>query len=249
MGLLEVEGIYKSFQGFAALASVSLSVTEGSFHALVGPNGAGKTTLFNLVTGRLKPDKGRVRFAGQDITGWPTPRVARLGIAISFQRAQPFASMRVREAVALAWLGYQGKTRLALRPLAGFPEAWERAEAALAKVGLEAHAHRGVAELPLGDLKRLDVAMALVGEPRLLLLDEPLAGLSRAERRRMVAFIRDLLRRERVTLLFTEHDTEAVLALADRITVLHQGQVLAEGTPEEIQEDSRVRAAFLGGGA
>lgn len=249
MVLLEVKDIYKSFQGFMALASVSLSVAEGSFHALVGPNGAGKTTLFNVITGRVSPDQGQVRFQGREITGWPTPRVARLGIAISFQRAQPFVSMRVLEAVTLARLGYEGKTLVWGRPLARHVDAVERAKAALAKVGLEAYAESPVAQLPLGDLKRLDVAMALVAEPKLLLLDEPLAGLSRAERGKMVAFIRDLLRREGVTLLFTEHDTEAVLALADRITVLHQGQVLAEGSPEEIRQNTAVRQAFLGGNA
>jgi len=249
VALLAVEGVYKSFQGFWALAGVSLEVAEGSFHALVGPNGAGKTTLFNVITGRFPPDRGSVVFQGRPITGWPTHRVARLGLAISFQRAQPFASMRVREAVALARLGYAGATFRLLRPLGAFPEALEAAREALAKVGLEDQADRRVSELPLGDLKRLDVAMALVAKPKLLLLDEPLAGLSRAERRRMVGFIRELLRQEGVTLLFTEHDTEAVLELADRITVLHQGRVLAEGSPEEIRHDAQVRAAFLGGAA
>jgi branched-chain amino acid transport system ATP-binding protein len=249
VGLLLVEGVYRSFQGFLALAGVSLRVEQGRFHALVGPNGAGKTTLFNVITGRLTPDRGRVRFRGQEITGWPTHRIVRLGVAISFQRAQPFVSMTVLEAVTLAWLGYRGRTFSFWRSLPSDAEARAKAEEVLAKVGLEAHAHRQVSELPLGDLKRLDVAMALVGGPELLLLDEPLAGLSRAERRRMVDFIQDLLRREGVTLLFTEHDTDAVLALADRITVLHQGQVLAEGSPEEIRGNAEVRAAFLGGGA
>lgn len=246
MEFLEVRGIVKSFQGFLALASVSLTVREGSFHALVGPNGAGKTTLFNVITGRLKPDQGQVRFRGQEITGWPTPKVARLGIAISFQRAQPFVSMSVLEAVTLARLGYEGKTFSFLKPLANHRDAVERAKAVLSKVGLEGRAGTRVAHLPLGDLKRLDVAMALVAEPRLLLLDEPLAGLARAERRIMVTFIRDLLRQEGITLLFTEHDTEAVLALADQITVLHQGQVLAEGSPDEIRQNAHVRQAFLG---
>ncbi|MEZ0348126.1 MAG: ABC transporter ATP-binding protein [Thermus sp.] len=249
MALLAVEEVQKSFQGFLALAGVSLKVSQGSFHALVGPNGAGKTTLFNVITGRLTPDRGRVRFREQDITGWPTPKVARLGLAIAFQRAQPFASMTVLEALTLARLGYTGQTFRLFRPLASFAQALDKAQEALGKVGLEAQARRPVGELPLGDLKRLDVAMALVAEPQLLLLDEPLAGLSRAERHRMVAFINDLLRREGMTLLFTEHDTEAVLALADRITVLHQGRVLAEGTPEEIRGNAQVRAAFLGGGA
>ncbi len=249
MALLVAENIYRSFQGFMALAGVSLRVEEGSFHALVGPNGAGKTTLFNVITGRLAPDRGRVFFQGREITGWPTPRVARLGLAVSFQRAQPFVSMTLLEAVALARVGYQGKTFQLFTPLRHLAEVLEEARWALSKVGLDGAAQRRVSELPLGDLKRLDVAMALVARPKLLLLDEPLAGLSRAERRQMVEFIRGLLRQEGVTLLFTEHDTEAVLALADRITVLHQGQVLAEGTPEEIRQNAEVRKAFLGGAA
>jgi len=249
VALLEAKDIYRSFQGFLALAGVSLSVAEGSFHALVGPNGAGKTTLFNVITGRLRPDRGRITYEGREITGWPTFRIARMGLAISFQRAQPFLSMTVLEAVAVARLGYQGRTFTLLRPLRDFKEALAQAEEALQKVGLEKQTSKRVSELPLGDLKRLDVAIALAGRPKLLLLDEPLAGLSRAERREMVAFIRELLRKEGVTLLFTEHDTEAVLHLADRITVLHQGRVLAEGSPEEIRQNAEVRAAFLGGGA
>lgn len=169
-----------------------------------------------------------------------------MGLAISFQRAQPFLSMTVLEAVAVARLGYQGRTFTLLRPLRDFKETLAQAEEALQKVGLEKQTSKRVSELPLGDLKRLDVAIALAGRPKLLLLDEPLAGLSRAERREMVAFIRELLRKEGVTLLFTEHDTEAVLHLADRITVLHQGRVLAEGSPEEIRQNAEVRAAFLG---
>lgn len=249
MALLEVEQAYKAFQGFLALAGVSLRVEEGRFHALVGPNGAGKTTLFNLITGRYPLDRGEIRFAGRRISGLPTSRIVRLGLAVSFQRAQPFLSFRVEEAVLLGALGYQGHTLALFRPLGQFPEAVKAAREALEKVGLLDQAQRRVKELPLGDLKRLDIAIALVARPRLLLLDEPLAGLSRAERRRMVGFIRDLLRAEGVTLLFTEHDTESVMELADRITVLHQGRVLAEGTPEEIRGHPEVRAAFLGGGA
>lgn len=165
---------------------------------------------------------------------------------------QDLRGKRVSTEVAGGIIEYEARVLLSAA-LPGFDpklhEARAKAEEALGKVSLEAHAGCRVAELPLGDLKRLDVAMALVAEPKLLLLDEPLAGLSRAERRRMVDFIGELLRREGVTLLFTEHDTEAVLALADWVTVLHQGQVLAEGAPEEIRGDPAVRAAFLGGSA
>ncbi|WP_457637490.1 ABC transporter ATP-binding protein [Oceanithermus sp.] len=244
--MLEINGVRKSFYGFVALDGVSLRVEPGRFHALVGPNGAGKTTLFNVIVGRYTPDAGEVRLEGRAITGWPTHRVVRSGLGISFQRAQAFLSMSVLENVTLAVLAQQGRTRSSLRPLAGYEEARARARELLGWVGLAERAEEAAEALPLGDLKRVDIAMALAGSPRLLLLDEPLAGLSRRERQGMVRFIEELLRGLGLTLLFTEHDTEAVLRLADRITVLHQGRVLAEGAPDEIKNDARVVEAFLG---
>ncbi len=244
--MLEISGVRKSFYGFVALDGVSLRVQEGSFHALVGPNGAGKTTLFNVVVGRYRPDAGEVRLAGRRISGWPTHRVVRSGLGISFQRAQAFLSMSVLENVTLAVLAQHGRTAAGLRPLASYEDARARARELLSWVGLADAADEPAESLPLGDLKRADIATALAGDPRLLLLDEPLAGLSRAERRGMVRFIEELLRGLGLTLLFTEHDTDAVLRLADRITVLHQGRVLAEGEPDEIKNDERVIEAFLG---
>jgi len=244
--VLEINGVRKSFYGFVALDGVSLRVREGGFHALVGPNGAGKTTLFNVVVGRYRPDAGEVRLAGRRISGWPTHRVVRSGLGISFQRAQAFLSMSVLENVTLAVLAQQGRTAAGLRSLASYDDARARARELLRWVGLADAAAEPAESLPLGDLKRVDIATALAGDPRLLLLDEPLAGLSRAERREMVRFIEELLRGLGLTLLFTEHDTDAVLRLADRITVLHQGRVLAEGEPDEIKNDERVIEAFLG---
>ncbi len=244
--MLEINGVRKSFYGFVALDGVSLRVQGGSFHALVGPNGAGKTTLFNVVVGRYRPDAGEVRLAGRRISGWPTHRVVRSGLGISFQRAQAFLSMSVLENVTLAVLAQQGRTAAGLRSLASYDDARARARELLSWVGLADAAAEPAESLPLGDLKRVDIATALAGDPRLLLLDEPLAGLSRAERREMVRFIEELLRGLGLTLLFTEHDTDAVLRLADRITVLHQGRVLAEGEPDEIKNDERVIEAFLG---
>jgi len=244
--VLEINGVRKSFYGFVALDGVSLRVQGGSFHALVGPNGAGKTTLFNVVVGRYRPDAGEVRLAGRRISGWPTHRVVRSGLGISFQRAQAFLSMSVLENVTLAVLAQQGRTAAGLRSLASYDDARARARELLSWVGLADAAAEPAESLPLGDLKRVDIATALAGDPRLLLLDEPLAGLSRAERREMVRFIEELLRGLGLTLLFTEHDTDAVLRLADRITVLHQGRVLAEGEPDEIKNDERVIEAFLG---
>lgn len=246
MPLLEVRGVSKSFAGFQALSEVSLAVEENAFCALVGPNGAGKSTLFNIITGRVRPTSGSVHFSGRDITHVTTHRIVRDGIGISFQRAIPFQTMSVLDNLILGLLALDGRTRNPFRRLDSYGDAIDRAEEVLFWVGLSDLRWRLVSELPQGDLKRVDIALALAGRPRLLLLDEPLAGLSRAERAAMVAFIRDLLRKLGVTLLFTEHDTEAVLHLADRITVLHRGKVLAEGTAGEIRNDPQVIEAFLG---
>lgn len=244
--LLEVERVSKSFDGFRALTEVSLSVAEGAFHALVGPNGAGKSTLFNLICGRYAPDAGRVAFRGRDLTRLPTHRIIHQGIGISFQRAIPFPSMTVLENTVLAVLALDGKTRRPWRRLHEHRDAVRRAEEILAWVGIERRRHQPAFELPQGELKRVDIAIALAGKPRLLLLDEPLAALSRIERAHLVGFLPGLLRQLGVTLLFTEHDTEAVMRLADSITVLHRGQVLAEGAPDYIRSHSAVAEAFLG---
>ena len=246
MPLLEVHRVSKSFEGFRALNDVSLAVEEGSLYALMGPNGAGKSTLFNLITGRYKLDAGRVLFAGQDISHTPTHRIIHHGIGISFQRAIPFPSMTVLENVTLAVLALDKKTRDFARPLHSYGDAAKRAEEIISWVGLNDLKRQVTASLPQGDLKRVDIALALASKPRLLLLDEPLAGLARTERVQMVGFIRELLRSLGTTLLFTEHDTDAVLQLAERIMVLHRGSVLAEGTPDEIRSHPQVQEAFLG---
>lgn len=246
MPLLEVHNVSKSFEGFRALTDVSLTVEEGSLHALMGPNGAGKTTLLNVVTGRYKLDAGHVAFAGQDISRLPTHRIVQYGIGISFQRAIPFPSMTVLENITLGVLALDRKTRNFVRPMLSHGEAVKRADEIVSWVGLNQLKQEVTAALPQGDLKRVDIAIALASKPRLLVLDEPLAGLSRVERAQMLTFIRELLRALGTTLLFTEHDTEAALQLAERIMVLHRGAVLAEGTPAEIRNHPHVQEAFLG---
>lgn len=246
MPLLEIQSVSKSFEGFRALAEVSLTVQEGAFHALVGPNGAGKSTLFNLVSGRYRADSGRVSFDGREITRLPTHRIIHQGIGVSFQRAIPFSSLSVLENVTLAVLALHGGTRNPWRRLREQRNAVRMAAEILGWVGLEPRQHQPAFELPQGDLKRVDIAMALAGRPRLLLLDEPLAALSRAERAQLVGLLPALLRRLGITLLFTEHDTDAVMRLADTITVLHRGQVLAEGAPDHIRGNAAVAEAFLG---
>lgn len=246
MPLLEVKSVSKSFEGFRALADLSLAVGEGAFHALVGPNGAGKSTLFNVITGRYRPDSGRVLFDARDITNLPTHRIVHCGIGVSFQRAIPFASITVLENVALALLALEGTARDFIRPLRTYRAAVKGAEEVLSWVGLLELKNEPTFELSLEKLKRVDIAIALAGKPRLLLLDEPLAGLSRAGRAQMVAFIRERLRPLGVTLLFTEHDTEAVMQLADRIMVLQRGRALAEGPPDYIRGNPAVLDAYLG---
>lgn len=248
MPLLELASVSKTFDGFQALTGVSLSVEEGTFHALVGPNGAGKSTLFNLISGRYSTISGRVTFAGRDITRLPTHRIVHQGIGVSFQRAIPFSSMTVLENVTLAVMALDGRCRHPWRRLRAYRDAVGKAEEIIAWLGLEPRRHQPAFELPQGELKRVDIAMALAGRPRLLLLDEPLAALSRAERAQLVGLLPALLRGLGVTLLFTEHDTEAVMRLADTITVLHRGQVLANGTPEYIRSHAAVAEAFLGPG-
>ena len=246
MPLLEVQSVSKSFEGFQALTDLNLAVEEGTFHGLVGPNGAGKSTLFNVITGRYKPDKGRVVLNRHDITHLPTHRIIHFGIGISFQRAIPFASMTVLENLTLALLALEGTTRNFVRPLRSNREVVQKAEEILSWVRLLDLKNQPAFQLALGDLKRVDIGMALASRPRLLLLDEPLAGLSRAGRAQMVAFIRELLQPLGVTLLFTEHDTEAVMQLAERVMVLHRGRVLAEGPPDYIRSHPDVLDAFLG---
>jgi branched-chain amino acid transport system ATP-binding protein len=244
--LLEIHGVSKSFEGFQALTGVNLSVQEGAFHALVGPNGAGKSTLFNLVSGRYRPDSGHVAFAGREISRLPTHRIIHQGIGVSFQRAIPFPSFTVLENVTLAVLALHGGTRNPWRRLRAHRNAVRMAAEILCWMGLEPRQHQPAFALPQGELKRVDIAMALAGRPRLLLLDEPLAALSRAERAQLVGLLPALLRRLGITLLFTEHDTEAVMRLAETITVLHRGQVLAEGAPDYIRSHPEVVEAFLG---
>jgi len=229
---------------------VSIRVGDGDLCGVIGPNGAGKSTLFHLVTGHLRPNAGRVVVAGRDITGLAPDRRARLGIAIAFQSVRLFRGMTVLENVMV---GAHASTRH------GFWEAFlrlprhrreerailERAERALDRVGLATEASRLAESLPVGQQRAVQVARALCGEPRLLLLDEPASGLRAAERQRLADLLRDL-RSEGLSMLLIEHDVAFVTQLAGRITVMDRGRVIAEGPPEEIREDEAVIAAYLG---
>jgi branched-chain amino acid transport system ATP-binding protein len=248
--VLEALDLTRRFGGVVAVDGVSLRVGDGELCGVIGPNGAGKSTLFHLVAGHLRPNAGRVLFAGRDITGVAPDRRARLGIAIAFQTVRLFRGMTVLENVMV---GAHASTRH------GFWEAFlrlprhrreereilDRAERALDRVGLSAEAARPAESLPIGQQRAVQVARALCGEPRLLLLDEPASGLRAAERQRLAALLGDL-RGEGLSMLLIEHDVAFVTRLAGRITVMDRGRVIAEGPPERIREDPAVVAAYLG---
>jgi branched-chain amino acid transport system ATP-binding protein len=248
--VLEALDLTRRFGGVVAVDGVSLRVGDGELCGVIGPNGAGKSTLFHLVAGHLRPNAGRVLFAGRDITGVAPDRRARLGIAIAFQTVRLFRGMTVLENVMV---GAHASTRH------GFWEAFlrlprhrreereilDRAERALDRVGLSAEAARPAESLPIGQQRAVQVARALCGEPRLLLLDEPASGLRAAERQRLAALLGDL-RGEGLSMLLIEHDVAFVTRLAGRITVMDRGRVIAEGPPERIREDPAVIAAYLG---
>ena len=242
--LLRIEGLAKHFGGVIASDDITLDVAAGELHAIIGPNGAGKTTLITQLAGEITPDAGRVVFAGQDITRLPVPRRSALGLARSFQISSLFAEFTALDNVALAVQAHAGHSFRFWSPARQAVELREPARTALARVGLAARADTVVAALSHGEHRQLELAVALATKPRLLLLDEPMAGLGPEESARMVALLREL--KQEVTILLIEHDMAAVFALADRITVLVYGRVIASGTPAAIRENAEVRKAYLG---
>ena len=245
--MLAVEGLSKSFGGVAAIQDVSLEFAPGSLTAIIGPNGAGKTTFFNLISGAIRPDRGRVTLSGEDIVGLAPAQIARRGIARSFQIASIFPSLTV-EAILTATV--QAHLRRAERILRRFPlpECRERAFAAMDMLGLSNKAAVLSANLSHGDQKLLDIGLALVLEPRVLLLDEPTAGMGPEERWQMIEKVRDLWKRQNITLVFIEHDMDIVFKIAESISVLCYGRVLAQGSPDLIRGNPEVIAAYLGTG-
>lgn len=242
--LLDVRGLTKRFGGLVAVKDATLAVRQGTIHAVIGPNGAGKTTLFNLITGLMKPDDGNVMLDGRDITATAPWRLVKRGIGRSFQQTSLFWSLSAITNVTLAQSAAQGATR---RFYGGHPRNVQRRSSELLdRVGLAPFAATTASELSHGDQRSLEIATALAVESRLLLLDEPTAGLSPAETTTAVALIKKLAQEQHLTVLFVEHDMEVVFRVADRITVLHRGTVLAEGTPPEIRANPEVQHAYLG---
>ena len=243
--MLEIEGLHKSFDGFAAVREISLTVPPLETHAVIGPNGAGKTTLFNLVTGHLQPDRGRVSFCGQPLTGLQPHEIVRLGIARSFQRIDIFPRLTVADNVEAAVVAQQ---RRELRLFGSARKTGGLAGELLSVVGLGGEGGRVAGELAYGQQKQLELALALALEPHMLLLDEPTAGMSAEETRRTTRLIKLVQQVRGLSLMFTEHDMEVVFGIADRVSVLHHGELIASGEPQEIRGNPKVRAVYLGEG-
>lgn len=244
--LLEVRHLTRLFGKFAALADVSLSVERGVLTALIGPNGAGKTTFYNVISGRFPPTRGQVLLEGQEVTGLPAHRLVGRGLVRSFQITNVFPSLSVRENVLVPLLLQHRRGWRLLRGLAAETDLAREAERILETVGLAAQAHQVAGTLSYGDRRLVEMAIVLAGAPRLVLLDEPTAGMNPEETDRMIALIRDLAARLGTTFFVTEHDMRVVFGLARRIFVLHQGTLLASGTPEEVRRNPEVQAAYLG---
>ena len=242
--ILRIEGLAKRFGGLEALGGVNLSVSPGDFRAIIGPNGAGKSTFFNTMTGLLRPDAGRVIFEGRDVTGEPPHRLARRGVARTFQITSVFADLTALENVQVALLAHARQNWSVWR--AARPRHVDRARELLALVGLAASDGRLAKTLSHGDQKRLELAIALAGKPRLLLLDEPTAGMAAQERLESIRLVHRVAKELGVSCVFTEHDMAVVFAVATHITVMHQGRVLAEGTPAEVRARREVQQVYLG---
>ena len=244
--ILQLESVHKAFGGLQVTQNVSFAVMPGEISAIIGPNGAGKTTLFNQITGHLKPERGRILFKGHDVVGDTPQKIVSRGMGRAFQIASLFPDETVLDNVKVACLSKLDQTRRFFRPVRFFRQATERSYAILEDLGLAQHAERLAFELSHGDQKLLDIGIALVLEPQLLLLDEPTAGMSPEERHRTRDMIKKLWKAYDLSLVFIEHDMDMVFGIAQKVRVLQQGALLAEGTPDEIRNNKAVVSAYLG---
>ena len=244
MSTLTVRGIRKAYGGVQAVRDVSFAVEAGELVAMIGPNGAGKTTCFNLLNGQLEPDAGEILLDGRSIAGLRPRQIWRLGVGRTFQVTATFGSMSVRENVQMALLSMHRK--LASLCSVAADSFVKDADALLSRVGMQEQGQRPCALLAYGDLKRVELAVALANRPRLLLMDEPTAGMAPEERSLLMALASGLARDERIAVLFTEHDMDVVFAHADRILVLHSGEIIAAGAPAEVRAHPRVKEVYLG---
>lgn len=238
--------VAKSFGGLAAVAGVSIEVAAGERRVLIGPNGAGKTTLFHCITGTLQPTRGSVLLFGHDVTGYPESRRTALGMGRTFQITNVFPDLTLLENLSLAILGTDRRKWVTYRPVAAFGEVRRQALAGLEAVGLGARAELQVKLVSYGERRQLELALALGTRPKVLFLDEPCAGLSPSERQRIARMIAALPRA--ITVVMIEHDMDVALGLADRVTVMHQGRVILEGSPDEVRSNAEVRDVYFGHG-
>jgi branched-chain amino acid transport system ATP-binding protein len=248
MGILEVKGVNKRFGGLQALGDVNLSIAENSVHAIIGPNGAGKSTLLNCLVGKLMPDSGSVMFDGQSVLGRKPHEINQMGIARVFQTPEIFGDLNVLENVVIPCFARRdGAFRLhALETVEREADIIEKAEQILIDVNMIDKRHMHAASMSRGDKRRLEMAMCLVQDPRLLLLDEPTAGMARANTNRTIDLLKEIKQKRDITMVIIEHDMHVVFSLAERITVLAQGTPLVEDTPENIKGHPKVQEAYLG---
>jgi branched-chain amino acid transport system ATP-binding protein len=243
---LAVASLHKSFGAVRAVDDVTFAVARGEFLALIGPNGAGKSTCFNIINGQLKPDAGTIRFEDRDIAGLPPREICRRGIARTFQIAATFSSMTVAENVQMALIAHAGETYGLWRRAASYHRA--RALELLRQVGMEEAADRPSRTLAYGDVKRVELAIALASDPRLLLMDEPTAGMAPRERNDLIALVKALVVERGVSALFTEHSMDVVFAFADRIVVMARGRLIADGDAKAVRSDPAVQQVYFGSG-
>ena len=243
--LLEVTNLSRSFGGLKAVNRVSFDLEEGQILAIIGPNGAGKSTCFNLINGHLRPHEGRITLSGQNITGLKPRQIWELGVGRTFQVTSTFGSMTVLENVQVALTSFHKKAMSALQNLRDLYR--EEAMELLHIVDLSDHSDLVCGLLSYGDLKRVELAVALTNQPKLLLMDEPTAGMEHAERQRLMDLISRIVRTRNIGALFIEHDMDVVFTYADRIIVLNRGEKIAEGTPDRVREEDYVREIYLGG--
>jgi branched-chain amino acid transport system ATP-binding protein len=246
VSILSIRNLSKSFGGVHAVDNVSFDLNAGEFLAMIGPNGAGKSTCFNMINGQSEPDSGEILFQGQSISELRPRNIWRLGVGRTFQIAATFGSMTVAENVQMALISHAGETYRAWRPAAAHHR--QRALELLQQVGMADAAGRGCRVLAYGDVKRVELAIALANEPRLLLMDEPTAGMAPRERNAMIALVKKLVVERGISVLFTEHSMDVVFAYADRILVLARGMLIADGIAESIRDNPEVQQVYLGTG-
>ena len=242
--ILQVKNLVKSFDGFMAIAGVNFTVKKGELCAIIGPNGAGKTTLFNLITGHLSMDKGQIVFNDIDISRLNAHKVCRLGLGRSFQRINIFSRLTVFENIQAAVLTHRGKSFNFFTPVQ--PLFQEETHEILERVGLQEHQDEVSGSLAYGFQKQLELGIALAMEPKMLLLDEPTAGMSAQETRATIELIGEIVKEKGLTLLFTEHDMSVVFSISERIMVLHQGRLIAAGSPDEVRANKDVQKVYMG---